>query len=205
VPPYGLALGGPRAPTSTYLLRDGVRIDFPTPGKVAGFAMRRGDVLVMESAGGGGWGDPLDREPAQVAEDVAQGYLSEPSARSRYGVVLDEAGAVDGAATTTDRDRLRAARRHVRVLADERAPFTGVRGRRRLAHLPPDPDLPEGTLIELHGRHPAPLRAWVAHDPGLAGGQCALGAEALTVIGLTPGDPAHLRVLASPVPQGGQR
>jgi N-methylhydantoinase B/oxoprolinase/acetone carboxylase alpha subunit len=37
--------------------------------------MRAGEVLVMESAGGG-WGDPLDRAPAAVADDVVQGYLT---------------------------------------------------------------------------------------------------------------------------------
>lgn len=205
VPPYGLAMGGPSAPTSTYVLREGTRVDFPTPGKVAGFAMRRGDALVMESAGGGGWGDPLEREPAQVAEDVAQGYLGAPAARARYGVVLDETGAVDGPATGIDRERRRAERRYVRVEADERASYTGVRGKRRLVHLPPDAGVAEGTLVELHGRHPAPLRAWVTHAPALAADGCALGAEALTILGLTTGDRAHLRVLASPEPLEGRR
>ncbi|WP_344057051.1 hydantoinase B/oxoprolinase family protein, partial [Sphaerisporangium rubeum] len=114
VPPYGLALGGPGAPTGTHILRDGERIDFDTPGKVAGYPMRRGDVLVMESAGGGGFGDPLDRDPAAVAADVAEGYLDEAAARDRYGVVLT-GGEPDATATGQARQESRAARRRLPV------------------------------------------------------------------------------------------
>ena len=51
-------------------------------------AMEPGDVIQIRSAGGGGRGDPLDREPGRVARDVERGYVSEAAARSDYGVVL---------------------------------------------------------------------------------------------------------------------
>ena len=48
-----------------------------------------GDVLVFFAPGGGGFGDPLDREPERVADDVANGWVSRERAREKYGVALD--------------------------------------------------------------------------------------------------------------------
>ncbi len=59
--------------------------------------------------GGGGWGDPLERDPALVALEVRRGLVSADGAR-RYGVVVTAAGEVDGSGTTALRDELRAAR-----------------------------------------------------------------------------------------------
>ena len=53
--------------------------------------LRRGDVFRHEVAGGGGWGDPLERDPALVLRDVRNGMVSLASARDDYGVVLDAA------------------------------------------------------------------------------------------------------------------
>ena len=49
-----------------------------------------GDVYVHRTAGGGGWGDPLERDPAAVADDVANGKVSIAAARERYGVVVGD-------------------------------------------------------------------------------------------------------------------
>jgi N-methylhydantoinase B len=53
--------------------------------------MKPGDVIVIDAAGGGGFGDPLDRDPEMVQEDVIQGYVSLEKARGDYGVVIDPA------------------------------------------------------------------------------------------------------------------
>jgi N-methylhydantoinase B len=59
-----------------------------------------GDVVTMDAAGGGGYGDPLDREVEEVENDVLDGYVSFEAARESYGVVLDPAGKrADGEAT----------------------------------------------------------------------------------------------------------
>jgi len=66
-----------------------------------------GDVVIMDAAGGGGYGDPLEREPELVARDVREGYVTAERAREDYGVVVDpETGEVDAAATESlRRDR----------------------------------------------------------------------------------------------------
>ena len=75
-----------------------------------------GDRFTRPSAGGGGFGDPLERDPAEVREDVADGYVSIDRARKDYGVVVREIDAdlseyeVDDDETASERERIRAER-----------------------------------------------------------------------------------------------
>jgi N-methylhydantoinase B len=73
--------------------------------KVNRLMLKAGDTVVIQTGGGGGWGNPFERDPEAVAQDVREGSISAERAQSRYGVVLDGA-AVDQAATQA----LRAAR-----------------------------------------------------------------------------------------------
>ena len=54
--------------------------------------MRPGDVFVAQYCGGGGFGDPLTRQPALVAGDVASAAITAEDAAALYGVVLDRSG-----------------------------------------------------------------------------------------------------------------
>ena len=51
--------------------------------------VQQGDRLATVTPGGGGWGDPLDRDVEQVRRDVLEGLVSVERAREVYGVVLD--------------------------------------------------------------------------------------------------------------------
>jgi N-methylhydantoinase B len=71
---------------------------------------------VVVTAGGGGWGDPLDRDPACVRADVIDEYVSIEAARDQYGVVLRPGTfIVDDEATARRRAELRAAREAART------------------------------------------------------------------------------------------
>ena len=75
--------------------------------------VRAGEVIRIRTTGGGGWGDPLDREPAAVVRDVQWGKVSVSAAREDYGVVVSGAGEqamVDESATASLRTELRAGR-----------------------------------------------------------------------------------------------
>ena len=70
--------------------------------------------MLIRCAGSGGYGDPLDREPARVLRDVRDGYISAEAALAHYGVVLSESGQDFDAAAT------QALRRQRRGQATER-------------------------------------------------------------------------------------
>src|SRR5262249_58572566 len=100
--PFGVPVD-PGGPNERWL--PGLVDDEPTPA---------GTLVRVETTGGGGWGDPLEREPEMVALDVLQGKVSARSAREDYGVVLarDAEGEarVDAAATVALRERMRTSR-----------------------------------------------------------------------------------------------
>ncbi|MCL5957874.1 MAG: hydantoinase B/oxoprolinase family protein [Chloroflexi bacterium] len=69
------------------------------------------DVYACHYQGGGGYGDPIDRDPALVAKDVVNGYVSLKAAREIYGVIVDpQSGEVKEAETTVQRENIRKAR-----------------------------------------------------------------------------------------------
>lgn len=74
-PPYGLQGGGPGALSSNLLIHaDGTEEVLPS---MFSTTIQAGDVYVHRTAGGGGWGDPALRDPASVANDVADGKVTE--------------------------------------------------------------------------------------------------------------------------------
>lgn len=74
-------------------------------GKISKLALRAGDALRVVVGGGGGWGDPLERDVDRVARDVRNELYSTESARHSFGVVFDE-DAPDAEATVAERVRL---------------------------------------------------------------------------------------------------
>jgi N-methylhydantoinase B len=92
-------------------------------GLVDGEPLAAGQVLRVVTTGGGGWGDPLDREPELVQRDVTQGKVSAAAARDDYGVVLTPGALageyeVDRAGTEKRRAALRAARKEPLPMID---------------------------------------------------------------------------------------
>jgi N-methylhydantoinase B len=81
--PCGLAGGGAAAPGRLILIRDGVETQLRS--KVGNLRLIRGDVIRLETSGGGGFGEPSARDPAAVARDVALGYITRQAAARDYG------------------------------------------------------------------------------------------------------------------------
>ncbi|GAA4788051.1 hydantoinase B/oxoprolinase family protein [Actinomycetospora chlora] len=106
--PWGVNGGEPGARGRKWIERaDGTREVLPS--KCHDVPVRPGDVLHFVTWGGGGWGDPLERDPDLVGLEIRRGLVTADGAR-RYGVVADDAGAVDAAATEALRGELRAGR-----------------------------------------------------------------------------------------------
>jgi N-methylhydantoinase B len=87
--PWGLA-GGREASGSRYLkMHEDGQVE-QLPSKFQGVLLKPGERLVIETAGGGGWGDPMERDPMLVQRDVVNGLISLERAREAYGVIIDE-------------------------------------------------------------------------------------------------------------------
>ena len=105
--PWGILGGKPGGCSEKWLVRaDGSREQIPS--KVDNVRVEPGDRIVFRTAGGGGWGDALERDPAVVRRDVVRGLLTAEAAREGYGVALNGDGKeVDRTATEELRGRLR--------------------------------------------------------------------------------------------------
>ena len=82
-PPQGLA-GGKPGSRARFVVRLGSKQEFETKAS-ARVEMKAGERFLLQSAGGGGYGDPRRRDPAALARDLAEGYVSPEAAKKDYG------------------------------------------------------------------------------------------------------------------------
>lgn len=152
IPPGGVNGGASGAPNRYTVRRNGETLmPSPFPGKIANFPLRPGDVVTMESSGGGGFGDPTARDRAALREDLLDGYVT-GAGLAPYEVPSPTVSASRQADLDPKRCRLSPA------LAE------------RLGAGP-------GDLVELTAPSGPARRLWVeALDPSVAGGGVAVGA-----------------------------
>ncbi len=103
--PWGVRGGDPGMRSTKRLVRADGGEEW-LPAKCDGVSVKEGDVLYFNTWGGGGWGDPLERDADQVGVDVSRGLVSAEGAK-RYGVVIAADGAVNSAATEKLRAKMR--------------------------------------------------------------------------------------------------
>ena len=106
-PPWGLWEGSDGG-VADYLVRRPGENDFH-PEYGFGVAVPVGTSVITRTGGGGGWGNPLDRDPEAVRWDVIEDFVSVEQAARDYGVILTEKLALDEAATEARRAEMRAA------------------------------------------------------------------------------------------------
>jgi N-methylhydantoinase B len=104
--PWGLEGGAPGARAHAFIVRkDGTREDLPSKKMIV---LHPGDQLWEYIAGGAGYGDPLDRDPAAVLADLRDGKIA---STDDYGVVLTtDGGGIDEVKTKERREAMRRAR-----------------------------------------------------------------------------------------------
>jgi N-methylhydantoinase B len=82
------------------------------PTRYADYPLRTGDIFRLDTPGGGGYGNPLARDPERVLIDVCEGLVSREAAERDYGVILrpvDRSWMLDLPATQARRAQLRSA------------------------------------------------------------------------------------------------
>ena len=95
-PPFGL-YGGQPGSTNYLVINEGTDEEDVLPAKGMR-QLKKGDVYSIRSSGGGGWGNPYERDAERVLDDVRNGYVSLEAAERIYGVVIRD-GKVDEQAT----------------------------------------------------------------------------------------------------------
>ncbi len=124
VPANGLSGGNPGR-TGDILINPGRDGEKRLPTRYADYPLKVGDVFRLDTPGGGGYADALEREPGQVLDDVREGLVSPEAAEKQYGVVLRKNGAgwtIDDAATRTRRAALKAEKPHDRTQPNRTRP-----------------------------------------------------------------------------------
>ncbi|MET0363672.1 MAG: hydantoinase B/oxoprolinase family protein [Sphingobium sp.] len=113
VPPWGVNGGAPGARARKILEKpDGSQTI--VGNKVEDLEVEANDILHFITWGGGGWGDPFDRDPALIAKEIEQGLVTAEGAKA-YGVVIAADGSVDASATEALRSKLRDERGAIEV------------------------------------------------------------------------------------------
>ncbi|MFC4292461.1 hydantoinase B/oxoprolinase family protein [Sphingorhabdus arenilitoris] len=113
VPPWGVNGGLPGKRARKLLVRtDGS--EQIVGNKQEDIEVRTGDELHYITWGGGGWGDPLERDPALVVKEITQGLVT-PTGALDYGVVVSSDAEVDTAATEKLRGEMKAVRGELKL------------------------------------------------------------------------------------------
>lgn len=165
------------------------------------FPIQAGDILRISTQGGGGYGDPLERDPFRVHKDVTDGKVSPEQGDRAYGVVLDSSTSkVDEGATRERRSELAAQRIY---LAPQRADEPVFDGGMRVGWVNPaqaERSVVEGDMAEFFTSHlPAPLRVRVKFHADLPADGLLLGSEVWSTLELTDGEKLLWRPLGADV------
>lgn len=109
IQPWGINGGEPGHVSSKQLVKkDGTIINLPS--KIDHIEVEVGDVLYFNTAGSGGWGDPLERDAQYVCLEVQRGLVSTAKAYESYGVVLNDNFTVNEQETELRREEIRTTR-----------------------------------------------------------------------------------------------
>ena len=165
--------------------------------------MKTGDRLILQSAGGGGYGDPLSRETDRVMADLRSGFISETLARKIYGVILTSGGELDESATARVRKKMILSRMELKVVASS-ANFYATVGssKKRICIINSEKadqlGLANDDRVELLGPSGAPLRAWLVLDDKINKGELPLDSLGLKVLGAEINSKVWIRPLYVP-------
>ncbi len=198
IPPFGVYGGLSGLAQKWSVLSNGTEKFIPFNGKTSKYKLKKGDIVNCLIAGGGGYGDPLDRDPEKVKEDVIEGYISMKAASTVYGVVLRKKDlSVDKRATSELRKTLNEKKRYF-TLESCGAPLfvKGVRG--VIVDRKEEKTLGAGDLVEIrHDASPVPYRARVVLKSNVKPKHVLVDDEVMEMMEVASGDSVQIIPIAS--------
>ena len=204
MPPFGIHGGGTGAPVNSYIVKqDGTEHHFDSPGKVGGYPLIAGDTVTLQSASGGGYGDPLNRDPVAVLMDLENGLISQEATDMIYGVQFNLDGSINLEATQARRSELLAAKVHFVITRDDSSPYReSGPSKRRIIRLNPS-DITSNRFsinqkIEVINKIGAPLRGWIKEDKEVKLGTIPIDILGLRSLGANPDEKIVVRPLHTP-------
>ena len=192
IPAFGL-FGGNSGLAQDWLVSSGGK-PASVGVKVGSYPLKKGDIVHVRTGGGGGYGDPFEREPEKVREDVIDRLISLEHAAESYGVVLNDDLTVDVSQTEEKRRQLKSDRQFYTVTSYGALDPDEVL---RLVYLPASSkQYPAAELVELISpQRAAPLRAKVVLSEEIQPGEVHVDEEAMDILALAQGDSLWIRPL----------
>jgi N-methylhydantoinase B/oxoprolinase/acetone carboxylase alpha subunit len=195
IPAFGLFGGDPGRAQDWLVSSAGKAISLGC--KIGSYPLKQGDIVQVRAGGGGGYGDPLERDPEIVRQDVIDRLVSLEHAAEVYGVILNRNDfTIDIFQTKEKRKQHKAQRQFFRVtrygmiVSDEIL---------RLVYMPASKkQFAQEELVELiSSERAAPLRAKVVLSEKIQPGEAHLDEETMEILGLAQGDSVWIRRLRS--------
>jgi N-methylhydantoinase B len=200
IPPFGVYQGRSGYAQKWSVLRKCLEKPIPFEGKASRFKLKKGDVVYSLTAGGGGYGDPLERDPERVRKDVIEGYVSLKSSMRAYGVVLNEEDlSIDEEATRKQRKMLKEQTKTFTVGRYGNPLFLkGVKG--ILLNREEATTFHPGDLVEIHHRECAvPYRERIFLKATVKSGNALVDDETHQMMGVAEGDGIKIVNLSSTI------
>jgi len=194
VPPFGI-LGGYSGYGNRFVVKRGGELVEPSPfpGKITNFHLLKGDTLLELSNGGGGYGDPLERDPELVLKDYIEGLITIDRVEKRYGVVIED-GKVNYEKTTKLREEIKNSRKWFPIVEQKDNEYE--KGKRICKINPNDAKklgFKDNDLIEYLSESGIPLRAWISIDERVEEGKLPLGEMGRKILRINEKDKVSLR------------
>lgn len=198
IPPFGVFQGQSALPQQWTVIRNRTERPISPTGKVRDLKLRKGDIASCRTAGGGGYGDPLDRNPDNVRNDVIEGYVSIKAARDVYGVVLKEDDfSTDIEATQARRKIIRGKRRFF-ISGGYGTPVFVEGVKAIMLNKEEAATFRTGDLIEIfYPEMAAPYRARVVFRSKVKPGHALVNNETKQMMGIKDGDSIQIINLSS--------
>lgn len=193
IPPFGIC-GGLSGAFSKYILRKRSGEERIINSKISRIPFEEGDTFTIMAPGGGSYGNPFQRDPEKIAEDLRDELITPEFAKTYYGVIIDKkTGKIDKVKTRKYRQNyspyylVKVGKITHDKASDRNIIFGGTYAKKI--------GIEEGSLIELHGKF-VPVRGWARISAEVKEQEIHIPQIFVEVLSIDEGDTLKLVILS---------